>query len=101
MVFLIQKSANKESLAVQLKLNELVAAHEFASNRLMDIENLTEAELKVIQKYHVQLRTATHYKQSLKQLHLENEAARMQELKKDIEEKINEEIKEIMEDKQK
>lgn len=101
MVFLIQKSANKESLAVQLKLNELVAAHEFASNRLMDVENLTEEELKVIQKYHVQLRTATHQEQSLKQSHLENEAARMQELKKDIEEKINEEIKEIMEDKQK
>src|SRR6059058_5145948 len=36
MVFLIQRSQNKESLAVQLKLNELVAAHEFASNRLVD-----------------------------------------------------------------
>ena len=40
MVFLIQKSWNKESMAVQLKLNELVAAHEFASNRLVDVENL-------------------------------------------------------------
>ncbi len=51
MVFLIQKSQNKESLAVQLKLNELVAAHNFASNRLVDVENMSEEELKVIQKY--------------------------------------------------
>src|SRR5688572_18088956 len=36
MVFLIQKSQNKDSLAIQLKLNELVASHEFASNRLVN-----------------------------------------------------------------
>ncbi len=47
MVFLIQKSQNKDSLAIQLKLNELVAAHEFASNRLVNVENMTEDELKV------------------------------------------------------
>jgi low affinity Fe/Cu permease len=50
MVPLIQKSQNKESLAVQLKLNELIAAHKFASNRLVDVENMTEEELKIIQK---------------------------------------------------
>ena len=49
MVFLIQKAQNKDSLAIQLKLNELVAAHEFASNRLVNVENLSEDELKVIQ----------------------------------------------------
>ncbi len=59
MVFLIQKSQNKESMAVQLKLNELVAAHEFASNRLVDVENMTEDELKVIQKYYSKLKTNT------------------------------------------
>ncbi len=37
MVFLIQKSQNKDSLAIQLKLNELVAAHEFASNRMVNV----------------------------------------------------------------
>ena len=42
MVFLIQKSQNKESIAVQLKLNELVAAQEYASNRLVDVEDMTE-----------------------------------------------------------
>jgi len=43
---------NKDSLAIQLKLNELVAAHEFASNRLVNVENMSEEELKVIQKYY-------------------------------------------------
>ena len=47
MVFLIQKAQNKDSMAIQLKLNELVAAHEFASNRLVNIENISEEELKV------------------------------------------------------
>src|SRR6187431_755302 len=55
MVFLIQKSQNKDSLAIQLKLNELVASHEFASNRLVNVENMTEDELKVIKKYYAQL----------------------------------------------
>src|SRR5689334_15959601 len=48
MVFLIQKAQNKDALAIQLKLNELVAAHEFASNRLVDIENIPEEDLKII-----------------------------------------------------
>ena len=51
MVFLIQKTQNKDSLAIQLKLNELVAAHEFASNRLINAENITEEELKIIQQF--------------------------------------------------
>ncbi|MEO5980381.1 MAG: low affinity iron permease family protein [Chryseolinea sp.] len=51
----MQKSQNKDSLAIQLKLNELVASHEFASNRLVNVENMTEDELKVIRKYYVQL----------------------------------------------
>ena len=45
MVFLIQKAQNKDSLAIQLKLNELVAAHEFASNRLVNVENMSEEDL--------------------------------------------------------
>src|SRR4051794_32546518 len=48
MVFLIQRSQNKESLAVQLKLNELVASKKGASNRLIDIEDLSEEELKAL-----------------------------------------------------
>ena len=55
MVFLIQKSQNKHTLAIHLKLNELVAANARASNRLVDVENMTEEELKVIQKYYAKL----------------------------------------------
>ena len=93
MVFLIQKSQNKESLAVQLKLNELIAAHEFASNRLVDVENMTEEELKVIQKYYVQLKVKSQNEESLQQSHSIEEAAEMSELKKGIEENIRTELK--------
>lgn len=55
MVFLIQKSQNKESKAIQLKLNELIAASRHASNRMVDIEDLTEAELDVLHKYYQRL----------------------------------------------
>src|ERR1043166_3773535 len=48
MVFLIQRSQNKESMAVQLKLNELVASKRGASNRLIDVEDLDERELRVL-----------------------------------------------------
>jgi low affinity Fe/Cu permease len=53
MVFLIQRSQNKDALAIHLKLNEIVAALEGASNRLIDVEDLTEAEIKTLH---------THYK---------------------------------------
>ena len=46
MVFLIQRSQNKDSLAIQLKLNELVAAVSGASNRLIDCEDMNEEELQ-------------------------------------------------------
>ena len=52
MVFLIQKSQNKDSKAIQLKLNELIAASRFASNRMVDIEDLSEAELDILHKYY-------------------------------------------------
>ena len=48
MVFLIQRTQTKDGLAIQLKLNELVAAMEGASNRLIDIEELSEKELDVL-----------------------------------------------------
>jgi low affinity Fe/Cu permease len=40
MVFVIQQSQNKDTMAVQLKLNELIASQKNASNRLIDIEDL-------------------------------------------------------------
>jgi low affinity Fe/Cu permease len=46
MVFLIQHTQNKESRAVQLKLNELIASTEGASNRLISIEDFSEDDLE-------------------------------------------------------
>jgi low affinity Fe/Cu permease len=51
MVFLIQKSQNKDSISMQIKLNELVAANEKASNSLIDVEDLSEEELRTIKDY--------------------------------------------------
>jgi low affinity Fe/Cu permease len=55
MVFLLQRSQNKESLALQLKLNELVAAMHGASNRLIDVEDLSEHDLHVLHCHYGEL----------------------------------------------
>jgi low affinity Fe/Cu permease len=55
MVFLIQKSQNKDSKAIHLKLNELIASHQGTSNRMVNIEDLTELELDQLSKFYVQL----------------------------------------------
>ncbi len=55
MVFIIQQTQNKDTMAMHLKLNELIASMKGASNRLIDIEDLTEAELKTLKKYYIKL----------------------------------------------
>ena len=55
MVFLIQRSQNKDSQAIHLKLNELVAAVQGASNRLINVEELTEEELKALHDHYCKL----------------------------------------------
>src|SRR5262249_23205912 len=55
MVFLIQRAQNKDSLAMQLKLNEIVAAIEGASNRLISIEDLSEVELRTLHQHYARL----------------------------------------------
>jgi low affinity Fe/Cu permease len=92
MVFLIQKSQNKESLAVQIKLNELLAAHEFASNRIVNVENIPEEDLKIIQKYYTRLSSLTEKEESLQQSHSIEEANEINELKKDREDKIEQNL---------
>jgi low affinity Fe/Cu permease len=55
MVFLIQRAQNKDALAIHLKLNEIVAAMEGASNRLIDVEDLTEPEIDALRNYYKKL----------------------------------------------
>jgi low affinity Fe/Cu permease len=55
MVFLIQRAQNKDSLAIHLKLDELVAAHSGASNRLVSVEELSEHDLEVLRHHYRRL----------------------------------------------
>ena len=55
MVFLIQRSQNKDAVALHLKLNELVAAIEGASNRLINVEDLSENEVRLLHRHYTRL----------------------------------------------
>ncbi len=76
MVFIIQQSQNKDTLAIQLKLNELIAANKSASNRLIDIEDLTEGELELIKKFYVHLSELSHKEKDIFASHSIDEARR-------------------------
>jgi low affinity Fe/Cu permease len=81
MVFLIQRSQNKDALAIHLKLNEIVAALDGASNRLIDVEDLTEAEIKVLHNYYQKLVTMAKQDLKLTQSHSVEEAQVRHEVK--------------------
>lgn len=81
MVFIIQQSQNKDSMALQLKLNELIACEEKASNRLIDVEDLTQEELEVLKKFYVKL--ARLAKNDLHSSHSVDDAEHMHEAKSD------------------
>lgn len=55
MVFLIQNTQNRDSVAVQLKLDELIRADKDAHNALLDLEELTERELNNIKRKYADL----------------------------------------------
>ncbi|CCH51163.1 protein of unknown function DUF1452 [Fibrisoma limi BUZ 3] len=74
MVFLIQKSQNKDSLAMQIKLNELLAVNRKASNRLLNIEDLTEAELLALHQFFGRLAQKAKQEDSLSESHSVEEA---------------------------
>ena len=74
MVFLIQRSQNKDSRAVHLKLNEMVAALQGASNRLINVEDLTEAEIRLLHAHYQRLVTIAKREGSLTDSHSIEEA---------------------------
>ena len=74
MVFLIQRTQNKDSLAIHLKLNEIVAALEGASNRLIDVESLTEHELRVLHTHYARLAQKSQQETNVTQSHSIEEA---------------------------
>ena len=52
MVFLIQRAQNKDSLVLHLKLNELIAATQGASNRLINAQDFSEEEISVLHNFY-------------------------------------------------
>ena len=91
MVFVIQKAQNKDSMAVQLKLNELIAATKGASNRLVSVEELTDQELQVLKEHYHTLAELTRKASDLRQTHSVEEAIR------DAQRKIEDEQEEAKE----
>ena len=79
MVFLIQRSQNNDARAVHLKLNEIVAALEGASSRLVNVEDLSEDELKVLHHYYQRIAELAKKDSSLKESHSVEEAAERHE----------------------
>lgn len=69
MVFLIQQSQNKDSVAVHLKLNELLAANRGASKRMIGIENLHEQDLRDVAAFYTQLAERASRKDLSKEVH--------------------------------
>jgi low affinity Fe/Cu permease len=84
MVFLIQRAQNKDSLALQLKLNELVAAVEGASNRLISVEDLSEEELQTLRQHYQRLVEMAKHDLKVTQSHSIEEAEARHELKRKI-----------------
>jgi len=86
MVFLIQKTQNKDALAIQIKLNELVAANLNASNRIVSVEDLSEKELERLNEYYTKLAELTKKEKVRKTSHS------IEDTIKDEKEKINNKI---------
>ena len=76
MVFLIQRSQNKDALAIHLKLNELVAALQGASHRLIEVEALSERELRTLHEHFAVLSELASQESDIAQSHSVEEADR-------------------------
>ena len=74
MVFVIQQSQNKDTIALQIKLNELIASSKDASNRLIDVEDLTPEELEILKKFYIQLAKLAAKETDIKATHSIEEA---------------------------
>ncbi|WP_298224413.1 low affinity iron permease family protein [Flavobacterium sp.] len=74
MVFLIQRSQNKDSIAIHLKLNELIVAKEMASNRLVSIEDINESDLIVLKKFYKHIAKLAENDESVEESHSLKEA---------------------------
>ena len=74
MVFLIQRSQNKDATAIHLKLNEIVAAMDGASNRLIESEVLSEREMAALRRHYHELASLAKQESELTRSHSVEEA---------------------------
>jgi len=81
MVFIIQQSQNKDTIAIHLKLNELIASIKTASNRMIDVEDLTSDELEIVKKYYIKLSDLAEKEKGLQKSHSIDEAIENHEIK--------------------
>lgn len=89
MVFLIQKTQNKDALAIQIKLNELVASTATASNRIVDVEDLSEDELQDLHEYYCKLADLAKKERDSKTSHSVEDVVNIKKEKKQVIEKID------------
>jgi low affinity Fe/Cu permease len=83
MVFLIQRAQNKDSRAIHLKLNELLAATNGASNRLINVEDLTEEEIRVLHEHFGKLVELARHERAMTASHSVEEATDRHERKRE------------------
>ncbi|MBT2559204.1 low affinity iron permease family protein [Hymenobacter sp. ISL-91] len=74
MVFLIQRAQNKDSLVLHLKLNELLASHKGASNRLINAQDFSEEEIHMLHNYFCLLAEKARQDHNLGRTHSVEEA---------------------------
>ena len=84
MVFVIQQSQNKDTVALQLKLNELIACNATASNRLIDVEDLTGDELETLKKFYIKLSALAEKEGDIHATHSIDEASAVHNKKKNV-----------------
>jgi low affinity Fe/Cu permease len=74
MVFIIQHSQNKDTTAIQLKLNELISTNDKSSNRLVNIEDLSEEELNTLKSFYITLSKLSKQEKDIFRSHSIDEA---------------------------
>ncbi|MFI5195868.1 MAG: low affinity iron permease family protein [Chitinophagales bacterium] len=84
MLFILQQAQNKDTLSLQLKLNELIAATKGASNRVLNIEDMTAAELSVLKDFYLKLSELSGKGEDLGKSHSVDEAKKNEIFKEEI-----------------
>jgi low affinity Fe/Cu permease len=82
MVFVLQQSQNKDTTAIHLKLNELIACNKSSSNRLINIEDLTPEELDALKNFYIKLASLAKEEIDIYSSHSIDEAKSIHAVKK-------------------